>query len=81
MASAFGSGNALVMGDLLALKDVLVPDAMAMVLDRLTEVDGVVVAEAHSVVPELTCLDCAAVSRWVHSRYRRRLAEYPVGGR
>jgi AraC-like DNA-binding protein len=64
-----------------AMKDVLFPDAVGMVLDRLAEVDGIVVAEAHSVVPELTCPDCATVSRRVHSRYGRRLAEYPVSGR
>ncbi|WP_353962338.1 transposase family protein [Streptomyces sp. NBC_00452] len=52
-----------------------------MVLDRLTEVGGVVVAEAHSAVPELRCPDCATASHRVHSRYGRRLAEYPVGGR
>ncbi|MFG2472639.1 transposase family protein [Streptomyces canus] len=69
------------MGDLFALKDVLFPNDVRMVLDRLTEVDGVVVAEAHSAVPELTCPDCATVSRRVHSRYGRPLAEYPVGGR
>lgn len=69
------------MGDLSALKDVLFPNAVGMALDQLTEVGGVVVAEAHSVVPELACPDCATVSRRVHSRYGRRLAEYPVGGR
>ncbi|WP_330302063.1 MULTISPECIES: transposase family protein [unclassified Streptomyces] len=77
----FACGNALAMGVLSALKDVLFPDAVGMMLDRLAEVDGVVVAEAHSVVPELTCPDCTTVSRRVHSRYGRRLAEYPVGGR
>ncbi|WP_338060199.1 transposase family protein [Streptomyces fulvoviolaceus] len=41
----------------------------------------VVVAEAHSAVPELRCPDCATASHRVHSRYRRRLAECPVGGR
>jgi len=43
------------MGELFTLKDVLFPDAVGMVLDRLTEVNGVVVAEAHSVVTELRC--------------------------
>ncbi|MFF3137674.1 transposase family protein [Streptomyces mirabilis] len=37
--------------------------------------------EAHSSVGELACPDCAAASRRVHSRYRRHLAELPVGGR
>ncbi|MEV0185786.1 transposase family protein [Streptomyces sp. NPDC050625] len=69
------------MGVLSALKDALFPNAVGMVLDRLTEMGGVVVAEAHSAVPELTCPDCATVSRRVHSRYGRRLTEYPVGGR
>jgi hypothetical protein len=69
------------MGDLFALKDVLFPDAVGMVLDRLSEVGGVIVAEAHSAVTELRCPDCAIASRRVHSRYGRRLAEYPVGGR
>ncbi|MGQ4479937.1 ISL3 family transposase [Streptomyces sp. SAS_276] len=52
-----------------------------MLLDRLSEVRGVVVAEAHSSVTELRCPDCATASRRVHSHYGRRLAEYPVGGR
>jgi len=69
------------MGDLFVLKDVLFPNSVGMVLDRLTEVGGVVVAEAHSAVPELRCPDCATASHRVHSRYGRRLAEYPVGGR
>ncbi|MEU8975518.1 ISL3 family transposase [Streptomyces monashensis] len=69
------------MGDLSALKDVLFPNAVGMVLDRMSEVGGVDVAEAHSVVPELACPDCATVSPRVHSRYGRRLDEYPVGGR
>ncbi|MGW5679526.1 hypothetical protein ACWEV4_31370 [Streptomyces sp. NPDC003860] len=69
------------MGDLSALKDALFPNAAGMVLDRLTEVDGVVVAEAHSAVLELRCPSCATPSRRVHSRYGRRLAEYPAGGR
>jgi zinc-finger of transposase IS204/IS1001/IS1096/IS1165 len=69
------------MGVLSALKDVLFPNAEGMVLDRLTEVSGVVVAEAHSAVPELRCTDCATASRRVHSRYGRRLAEHPIGGR
>src|SRR4051812_31304151 len=68
-------------GGLSALKDVLFPNAEGMVLDRLTEVSGVVVAEAHSAVPELRCTDCATASRRVHSRYGRRLAEHPIGGR
>ncbi|MEU0820224.1 ISL3 family transposase [Streptomyces mirabilis] len=69
------------MGDLSALKDALFPNVAGMVLDRLTEVDGVVVAEAHSAVLELRCPSCATPSRRVHSRYGRRLAEYPAGGR
>lgn len=69
------------MGVLRVLKNVLFPDAVGMVLDRLAEVGGVVEAEAHSAVPELRCPDCATVSRRVHSRYGRRLAERPVGGR
>jgi hypothetical protein len=69
------------MGDLPALKDALFPNAAGMVLDRLTEVDGVVVAEAHSAVLELRCPSRATPWRRVHSRYGRRLAEYPAGGR
>lgn len=56
------------MGVLSALKDVLFPNAVGMALDRLTEMSGVVVAEAHSTVPELACPDCATASRRVHSR-------------
>ncbi|MHC3475220.1 ISL3 family transposase [Streptomyces sp. 7R007] len=77
----FDGGNALVMGVLSELQDVLFPNAVGMVLDRLFEASGVVVAEAHSAVTELRCPDCATASRRVHSRYGRRLAECPVGGR
>jgi hypothetical protein len=41
------------------VKDVLFPNAVGLVLDRLTEVGGVVVAEVHSAKAELRCSDCA----------------------
>jgi hypothetical protein len=69
------------MGDLSTLKDVLFPTVLGVVLDRLTQVGRVVVAEAHSSVPALRCPDCAIASRRVHSRYQRRLAECPSGER
>jgi transposase len=69
------------MGVLSGVKDVLFPNAVGLVLDRLTEVGGVVVADAHSAVTELRCPDCATASRRVHSRYGRRLTEHPADGR
>ncbi|MET9039870.1 transposase family protein [Streptomyces mirabilis] len=69
------------MRDLSVLKEALLPKAVGLVLDRYTETDGLVVVEAHSSVGELACPDCAEVSRQVHSRYQRHLAELPVGGR
>jgi hypothetical protein len=72
-------GQRRVMGVLSALKDVLFPGAVGMALDRLVEVGGLGVAEAHSGVPELTCPDCATVSRRMHSRYGRRLADFRTG--
>jgi transposase len=69
------------MGVLSGVKDVLFPNAVGLVLDRLTEVGGVVVADAHSAVTELRCPDCATASRRVHSRYGRRFTEHPAGGR
>jgi hypothetical protein len=47
------AATAVLMGDLSALKEVLFPNSLGMALDRFTEVGGVVVAEAHSAVPEL----------------------------
>ncbi|MFJ8390927.1 transposase family protein [Streptomyces sp. NPDC094438] len=58
------------------------PEAAGLVLDRFTEMDGLVVVEAHCVVCELACPDCCSVvSGRVHSRYGRRLVEFPYGGR
>ncbi|MGW2858205.1 ISL3 family transposase [Streptomyces sp. NPDC001205] len=69
------------MRDLSVLKETLLPNAVGLMLDRLAETDGLVVVESHSSVGELACPDCAAISRRVHSRYQRHLAELPVGGR
>lgn len=63
------------------VRRVLLPKAVGLVPDRFTEVDGLVVVEARGVVRELRCPDCPALSLRVHSRYLRRLAELPVGGR
>ncbi|WP_188277490.1 transposase family protein [Streptomyces sp. CBMA152] len=43
--------------------------------------DGLVVFETHCSVGELVCPDCSTVSRRVHSRYERHLAELPAAGR
>ncbi|MDN3027123.1 transposase family protein [Streptomyces sp. S.PB5] len=69
------------MRDLSVLKEALLPEAVGLMLDRFTDTDGLVVVEAHSSVGEVACPDCAEASRRVHSRYQRRLAELPVGGR
>ncbi|WP_159047733.1 ISL3 family transposase, partial [Streptomyces sp. WM6378] len=67
--------------ELSRLEQALFPKVPGLVLDRLTEMDGLVVAEVHCDVGELACPDCAAVSWRVHSRYGRHLVEMPVGGR
>ncbi|MFH8350183.1 ISL3 family transposase [Streptomyces sp. NPDC018045] len=69
------------MRDLSVVKQALLPKAAGLVLDRFTESEGLVVVEAHCAVGELACPACSAVSRRVHSRYARRLVEFPVGGR
>jgi transposase len=44
-------------------------------------VEGVVQIWVRSRTAGMACPDCAIVSEAVHSRYQRRLADLPIGGR
>jgi transposase len=52
-----------------------------VVIDQVDWVDGVVVMAAHPRARGSRCRRCGRVSTRVHSRYRRHLADLPVGGR
>jgi hypothetical protein len=52
-----------------------------VVIDRVDDVDGMVVVAAHPRARGSRCRRCGRVSTRVHSRYRRRLADLPVSGR
>ncbi len=52
-----------------------------MSVERVAAFMGELLVEALSNCPSRPCPDCGAVSRRVHSRYCRTLADSPVGGR
>ena len=60
---------------------VLLPHLSPVVIDRVDEVDGMVVITAHPRARGSRCRRCHRVSTRVHSRYRRHLADLPVSGR
>src|SRR5664279_299160 len=60
---------------------VLLPHLSPVVIDRIDEVDGVVVIAAHPLARGSRCRRCGRASTRVHSRDRRRLADLPVSGR
>ncbi|WP_160502447.1 ISL3 family transposase [Streptomyces sp. BA2] len=69
------------MRELSALRKLLVPQVVGLVLDGIAEMDALIEVQAQCVVGELVCPDCSALSHRVHSCYERRLAMYPTGGR
>jgi transposase len=64
-----------------SLTEIVFPHLAGMVVERVEAVDGVVQIWARSRSTAMACPDCAIVSEAVHSRYQRRLADLPVGGR
>lgn len=50
-------------------------------MERVTAFAGELLVDALSVCSSRPCPDCGVVSRRVHSRYCRTLADCPVGGR
>ncbi len=59
---------------------VLLPQLSPVVVDGICRVDGGVRISAHPRARAARCSRCGRVSRRVHSRYRRRLADLPVAG-
>jgi transposase len=60
---------------------VLLPHLSPVVIDHIECIDGTVVIAAHPRARGSRCRRCGRVSTRVHSRYRRQLADLPVGGR
>jgi transposase len=63
------------------LVEIVFPHLAGMSVERVEEEGGGVWIWARSRRGDAACPDCATVSVAVHSRYQRRLADQPVGGR
>jgi transposase len=63
------------------LIEVVFPHLAGVVVEQVDEDGGMVRIHARSRDVAATCPDCATSSEAVHSRYQRRLADLPVGGR
>jgi transposase len=63
------------------LIEVVFPQLAGLLVERVDDEGGVVRIWVRSRSTEVACPDCAAVSSAVHSRYIRRPADLPVGGR
>jgi len=59
---------------------VLLPQLSPVVVDEICRVEGTVRIYAHPRGRAARCIRCGRVSRRVHSRYRRRLADLPFAG-
>ena len=66
---------------LLSCCRVLLPQLSPVLIDRVDCVDGTVVITAHPRSCGSRCWRCGRVATRVHSHYRRRLSDLPVGGR
>jgi hypothetical protein len=60
---------------------VLLPHLAGVMVEAVTAAAGLLVVTARARAPEAACPGCGAVSRRVHSRYCRTLADAAVGGR
>src|SRR5690348_4223703 len=58
----------------------ILPDPMALRLDAVGVDGDVVVLTVHTAAEEARCPACGRVSRRVHSRYMRRVADLPWQG-
>jgi transposase len=60
---------------------VLLPHLAGVIVEAVTAPAGLLLVTARAHAPEAACPKCGAVSRRVHSRYCRTLADAAVGGR
>jgi transposase len=60
---------------------VLLPHLAGVIVEEVTAAAGLLLVTARARAPEAACPKCGAVSRRVHSRYCRTLADAAVGGR
>jgi zinc-finger of transposase IS204/IS1001/IS1096/IS1165 len=60
---------------------VLLPHLAGVVVEAVTVAAGLLLVSARARAPEALCPGCGTVSRRVHSRYCRTLADAAVGGR
>jgi len=60
---------------------VLLPHLAGVIVEAVTAAAGLLLVTARARVPEAACPKCGTVSRRVHSRYARTLADAAVGGR
>jgi transposase len=65
----------------LSVEDLFFPGIAGVSVERVAAFMRELLVEALSNCPSRPCPDCGAVSRRVHSRYCRTLADSPVGGR
>ncbi|MEU7605971.1 transposase family protein [Streptomyces sp. NPDC041003] len=62
-------------------RELVWPEADDLVVETVDIVGDSVRVEAGSRRDDVTCPDCGSAGTRVHSRYRRRLADRPLGGR
>ena len=60
---------------------VLLPHLAGVIVEAVTAAAGLLLVTARARAPEAACPKCGTVSRRVHSRYTRTLADAAVGGR
>jgi transposase len=60
---------------------VLLPHLAGVIVEAVTAAAGLLLVTARARAPEAACPKCGTVSRRVHSRYCRTLADAAVGGR
>jgi hypothetical protein len=58
---------------------VLLPHLAGVIVEAVTAAAGLLLVTARARAPEAACPKCGAVSRRVHSRYCRTLADAAVG--
>ena len=61
--------------------EVLLPHLAAVVVDRVEVSPGCLQVRVHPRIEGAACWRCGRISRRVHSRYERRLADAVIGGR
>ena len=60
---------------------VLLPHLAGVIVEEVAAAAGLLLVTARARAPEAACPRCGTVSRRVHSRYSRTLADAAVGGR